>query len=234
MEPLQQTREVLSALRRTSGLDPEGAIRLLADRVVNVVPSCVGVSFTVAEFGLTFTVVASSELAAALDAAQYADSGPCVESAVTSQEVAVPDVLDERRWQTFAAATAAAGVRSSLSVPLVRDDGVLGAVNLYASDPRAFDGKEEALRAILGSGVAQAVTNADLTWRTMADATQAPRILEDHDVVERAVGYLVASQAISVAQARRKLGDAAARGSTDAATAARAILGAHDEPPSEL
>lgn len=45
------------------------------------------VSVTVAEVGLTFILVASAETAAALDAVQYLDGGPCVDAALSRQDL---------------------------------------------------------------------------------------------------------------------------------------------------
>ena len=44
----------------------------------------------------------------------------------------------EEEWRLFASASAAAGVRSTLSFPLLYQDEVVGGVNLYASTTDAF------------------------------------------------------------------------------------------------
>src|SRR3954447_15950930 len=108
----------------------------MARRVRGVVPELVGLSLGVIEDGLTLTLVASVEQLAALDAVQYLDGGPCVAAVDRAEplDVNVGDLLDEQRWQLYARTSAAVGVASSLSLPVMDGDRVLGGVNLYASN----------------------------------------------------------------------------------------------------
>jgi hypothetical protein len=123
MEPIPETVEAID------GLDPsadDGS--LLADLIRSasrgqaVVPDLVGVSIAGFDHGLTFTLVATEEEVAVLDAFQYLAGGPCVEAAHTNQVMAfVPDVFEEERWRFFAEATAACAVRSTLTLPVLND-----------------------------------------------------------------------------------------------------------------
>ena len=122
--------------------------------------------------GLTFTLVATSEQVATIDAAQYLDGGPCVDVANGSDvlDVEIPDLLDEGRWSAFARTSAAHGVRSTLSLPIVRNGQLLGGVNLYAADSHAFEGRHEALAMALGASAVGAVADADLEFTSRARA----------------------------------------------------------------
>ena len=103
-----------------------------------IVPDLVGLSLGLAHEGLTFTFLASSSGVASIDAAQYVDGGPCVEvteGRMDSAEVDMADPLDEEQWRLFSLVSAASGVASSLSLPIYRDDTLVGGVNLYASTP---------------------------------------------------------------------------------------------------
>lgn len=224
MEPLPETVAVLRALDETSERSLLGMVRSLSDSVVAVVPSCVGMSISLIGTGLTFTLAATTEQVAALDAVQYLASGPCVASAETGDEIQLEDVLDEDRWQHFARSAAAHGVRSTLSLPLVTGAGVTGAVNLYAADPRAFVGREAELRRVVGGGDGLGVANADLGFRTRDDARNATRSLDDLDVVEQAVGFVMAEQRVGAEEARRRITDAADRAGVDVPSAARALM----------
>ena len=231
LEPIEATRHVLRALSRTSGHDLERWVRALAREVTALVPSCVGVSITMVEQGLTFTLVASSESAAALDAVQYLQGGPCVDTSFDAASNEVPDALSEERWHHYAMAAAAEGVRSSLSLPVDGDGGALGAVNIYASAPDAFAGSQEAIRALLRSGEGEAVLNADLSFRTRARAEEAPAILAERDRVEQAVGFLAAAHGVDLDHARALLHEAAQRGGVGVTAAARRLLAADDASP---
>lgn len=174
MEPLPETRRVLAVLAEVDGSDLETDLRGVAERIADVVPSCVGVSLTLWGAELTLTFVSPSTRALTLDLAQSSHGGPCLSSAQDGEELSVPDVLDERRWQEYATAAAAEGVRSSLSVPLIDRAGAVSAsLNIYAAQPRAFDGKVEQVRRLAGELAGEATTNADLPFASRRRAQLA-------------------------------------------------------------
>jgi hypothetical protein len=79
----------------------------------------------------------------------------------------------------YTQASAAHGVASSLSLPLLRVGGVVGSVNLYASTPDAFEGHHGDLADAWGSSPAAVVANADLSFATRLEAVEAPQRLVD-------------------------------------------------------
>src|SRR3954447_15551531 len=153
MEPTEETRAAIEQLAGAGG-DTALLDRLLlwARIAESLVPSCVGMSVTVVLDGDPFTLTATAPDLATIDATQYLQGGPCVESALSGDEVAVTDVLDEERWRLFATTAQRYGIRSSLSMPI---GGTAfqppGAVNLYASEPDAFTGREAVLAAVFRS-----------------------------------------------------------------------------------
>jgi GAF domain-containing protein len=226
MEPVPETRAVMGDLAAYGDVDLAERLEQAGRRVSSIVPECVGLSVSHLVDGLTFTLVASSAEIATLDATQYLDGGPCVESGLTAEEVAVDDLgaLDERQWLLYAGTGAAAGVASSLSLPLRRNGTVTGSVNLYASAPNAFEGHHEELAAIFGAWAPGAVTNGDLGFQTRLEAAAAPERSQDLHLLDQAGGLLAASQGIDVATARRRLRDAAARAGITEVQVARAVL----------
>jgi GAF domain-containing protein len=84
------------------------------------------------------------------------------------------DLLDEEQWRLFSQATAAAGVATALSLPIVREGRVLAGINLYAGSEDAFDGHHEELAGLAGGWAAGAVANADLSFSTRLQAAEAP------------------------------------------------------------
>jgi GAF domain-containing protein len=193
--------------------DLAGRLDAVGQVVRGLVPSTIGVSITVVVDGDSFTLTATTETARAADASQYVDeAGPCLDAVSNGAEVNVPDVLDEARWQAFAEGSAAAGIRSSLSLPLRDDTGrVTGGLNIYAADPHAFDRRRDILAGIFGAQVAELVANADLSFRTRDQARELPERLEARRVVDIAVGVLAATWDWTPEQARQRMRDAAAR-----------------------
>ena len=227
MEPIPETVEALGEL--DPSVDPDDLLtRLveLAGRAKDVVPDLVGVSVAQRQHGLTFTLVATAEEVAVLDAVQYVAGGPCVDGARTEgvHEFNDSDVLDEERWRLFSEATAARGVRSTLTLPVDGDGQVTGTVNLYAASSGAFAGRHEELARIFGAWAAGAIANADLSFTTRREARAAPARARDLVVVEVATGLLAADLGIDVEAAGARLREAAAQAGVDPPELAREII----------
>ena len=152
----------------------EPAIGAIVAVAVAIVPDLVGMSFSLVREGMTFTYVATSDDVAGVDATQYLDGGPCVQAVRdgTPLETQI-DLLDERQWQLFAHASAAAGVQSTLSLPITTGARVTGGIHLYGPGPDTFHGGTEKLARALGAWEPGAVHNADLPFRTRQEAAAA-------------------------------------------------------------
>ena len=229
LRPLPETVEAINEL--DVGGEPRDLLAdllRLADRARAIVPDLVGVSIARLEEGITFTLVATPDDIAVLDAVQYAAGGPCVDGAMAEQALDFDhdDVLSEERWQMFAEATSARAVRSTLTLPIAAGKGrpVVGTVNLYAASRRAFAGHHSALAQIFGAWAAAAISNADLSFGTRAEARLAPERIRNQAVVDVAVGILAAQFEVSVEQAEKRLRDAAVRAGTTLTELAREIL----------
>src|SRR4051794_3018224 len=193
----------------------------------DIVPECVGLSLALFEDGLTFTLAASAEDIAGLDAVQYLDGGPCVAAAHDDEtvEANTGDLIDEHRWLLYARASAAAGVAGSLTLPIVRGEQVTGSVNLYASTENAFAGHHQELAAALGASAVHAILNADLSFSTRLAAAEAPKRVVEQNEIDRVLGIIAASRHVDIPAARERLRQAAARAGITEGQAARAIRG---------
>jgi GAF domain-containing protein len=229
MEPIPETIEAVNELDPSAHApDLLASLTRLSTEAKELVPDLVGVSIGVLEEGITFTLAATTEEVAVLDAVQYAAGGPCVDGAETDEvlEFDVNSVLDEDRWQLFAESTAAHTVRATLTLPIVRLGRVEGTVNLYAASRRAFVGHHEALAEIFGAWAAGAVANADLSFATRRAAQAAPDQIRQQNLVDVAIGILAAELEVDVKQAEERLRDAAARAGVTLAQVARDIVDA--------
>jgi GAF domain-containing protein len=227
MDPIPETSEAIEEFGPfVDGEDLLGRLRRMGERVRAVVPSCVGLSLGLREHGVTFTVVASEETIAALDGLQYLDDGPCVAAVREERVIQFPDeqVLGEEAWHLFSRGTAAAAVASTLTLPIVREDEVVGSVNMYAAAEDAFDGKHDAVAAVVGGWAPGAVANADLSFSTRRAAQEAPRLLYEEMRIQVALGILVASLGITVEAARDRLRDAATRAGITETAMAKAVI----------
>jgi GAF domain-containing protein len=225
VEPVPGTREALKDLMSAGDIELAAALLEMGRLAQEIVPECVGLSLGQNDDGIVFTLVASSLDVAAIDAAQYLDGGPCLVASTEGKTLdADPDdPLDEERWAMYARASAAAGVASSLSLPLMHRGRAVGGVNLYASTPDAFDGHHEELAAALDASAKDAVTNADLSFRTRLEAARAPALLADNHDIDVAISLISESQGVDAVTAHERLSTAAARAGITEAQAARAV-----------
>jgi len=101
------------------------------------------------------TVAASSDLAVAVDQAQYVDdAGPCLEALAGGRPVTVPDIAATMVWPGFREVAAGLGLRASLSLPLFAAQGdPVAALNLYSRDPARMRSLSAAVQAVYEGGV---------------------------------------------------------------------------------
>lgn len=187
MRPVPETTAALAELGTFDFQNQALSVRLrqVGQDVAALVPECVGLSLTLRELEVTFTLVAGELDTAVLDAVQYLDGGPCVEAILSGTPVTTSDdVLDEHRWRLFSAARATKGVASTLSLPIVDASGgaadglVIGGFNLYGATSTCFDEHHDQLARILGAWAGGATTNADLSFGTREIARRAPAVLQ--------------------------------------------------------
>lgn len=231
MEPITETVEALGEL--DPYLDDGTLLDQLqrsADLAQGLAPDLVGLSIAAHEHGITFTLVATDDEIAALDGVQYLACGPCVDAMDGGQGLATTsdDLFNEPRWSAFAQATAAAGVRSTLTFPILDGGRVTGTVNLYGRSQNTFDGKHGLLATVFSAWAPGAVTNADLSFSTRHVAEQAPAQLRDDALIAAATGILAASREVPVDIAREQLEDSAARAGVPVGRLARIIVELHN------
>jgi transcriptional regulator with GAF, ATPase, and Fis domain len=227
VEPIPETLEALKELTKYGDTEVATELHTMGRRVQKLIPEIVGLSLTLIDDGLTFTLVSSNENIAGLDAVQYLDGGPCI--AAVQEQRTIPwkesDPLDENQWQVFARSVAAAGVASTLSLPIMPNERVVGSVNLYASTRDAFAGHHEELARLCGAWAPGVVSNADLSFDTRLAAAEAPERLRGQDTVDQALGIISTAQHIDITAAIDRLRVAAARAGISETQAAAAIIG---------
>ena len=233
MEPIPETLAALDEL--DVDVDDTALTRNLvttAEQAREVVPGLVGVSVALRQLDVTFTLVATDEEIATLDAVQYVSSGPCVDAIDLGHGIATSPggLLDESQWRDFARASAAAGVHSTLTLPVVGPEGdVVATVNLYGSSTDTFEGSHQELADVFGAWAPGAVTNADLSFSTRRAAEEAPDRLEHLALLDTATGIIAAVREIPVTEARWQIEDAARRAGVPVTRLARVIVGLHDD-----
>lgn len=236
MDPIRETEQAMGDLEHVTG--ETGLLEALSERAHRareLVPDLIGVSVARVQEGLTFTLVASDEDIAVLDALQYVGGGPCVEGAASGevQETrppGAPGPLDEEAWRMFSSGSAAHGVRSTLTLPILASSGeAVGSVNLYAGTARAFEDVRPQLAVVFGAWAAGAVANADLSFGTRLEAQAAPGRVRDRSTIAEAVDIIAREQGIDAESAERRLRTAAAQADLDLVELACHVIELEDD-----
>ena len=176
-------------------MDLDAVLGRVAELARQTLPGTAGASVTLVESGRAFTAAFAGQTALDLDETQYQDGfGPCLEIAQSAGTVTVPDMAAETRWPAFARHALSAGVRSSLSVALPLQEAVLGALNMYASQPAIFDQDAIEMARTFAGYAAVAIANARLYQSAATLAENMRRAMETRAVIEQAKGILVAQQ----------------------------------------
>lgn len=157
-----QMKDGFGSARALDWLTESEAAGRLLDHIVNLacseVAGCTGAGLSLLRDGDTVTTAAATgEPARVLDGAQYrAGDGPCLQAIRSRAPVLVEDLASDPRWPAVSTEAQGVGLRSVLSLPLIADWQLYGAVNLYAPAAGVFDAAAyEPGLAIADQGAAQ-------------------------------------------------------------------------------
>ncbi|MCW2844134.1 MAG: hypothetical protein JWN22_2050 [Nocardioides sp.] len=222
MEPIPETVRAIEELGPfVNGGELLEELSEMGRRVSTLVPDCVGLSFVSADHGVTFTLLASDQQLAVLDALQHE---PDRDAESRSELPLGDDLLDEEAWRLLALSSAARCVLSTLTLPMADGARHSGAVSLYGGSRQAFVGHHRHLAEILGAWAPGAVTNADLSFSTLREAEQAPRWLQRASTIDQAALMVAAVHAVGVDTARARIHEAAVRAGITEEQLAEAVI----------
>ncbi len=238
VEPTPATSQSLDRLEQRGYPELRRQLREHTQALARLVPTVAGLSVCKMVEHRLVTLVATTTEAQHLDAMQYLDGGPCATAVDRAEPVELDDIddevgspLSEQAWSLFARASAAVGVRASLSLPLLDDTGeVVGSVNIYASQPGAFAGVVAEVADLVGAWAPGAVGDADLSFDARARAVTTSRALAVQDAsIVRAIRIIAHVTGLDEPRARQSLIETAARAGEGPAEIARGILLFHEE-----
>jgi GAF domain-containing protein len=198
--------EALERLGRLSlrELSMDSLLQTVADLTKSVMPGNPEASVCILVRDRPTTVVSTGDLATDLDERQYERGhGPCLNAARTGTLTLIPDTRTEARWPDYTPRAVEHGNLSSLSVPLAidPDEQVVGALNIYARRPDAFDEASQTVATRFAPYAAVAAGNlyAYQSARDMADNLQAA--LESRAIIDQAKGILMERHKLTADQA---------------------------------
>lgn len=165
----------------------EPVAQQVVDYAVSEIPGAQYAGITVATSRREVeTPAATHEYPALLDAYQQKhQQGPCLSAAWHEHTVRVENLETDDRWPDYRRdALNGTPIRSILSFRLFTSEQTIGALNVYADDPRAFDDESEDIGYALA-------THAALAWDTERRVGQFRSALASRDVIGQAKGMLM-------------------------------------------
>jgi hypothetical protein len=222
MDAIHDTTTALLDL--TESLTPEesteGLLERVAARVLQLVRGADAITVTLSTDGRARTVSATDPVLVALDDVQYrAGDGPCLHALRTRTAVRADLELARHRWPAFADTATAFDVATVLSCPLflpaddviahrqAHDRRLSGALNIWSTDPAAFDPVEVALTAMFTSAVSAVILTAARWAQARSHAEHLGNALHSRDVIATAKGIVMARRHLSAEEAFAWLAD---------------------------
>jgi GAF domain-containing protein len=180
---------------RLAETDLKGVLDEVARLAKRTIPGAGEVSVTLVDERDAYTAAYTGQLALDLDELQYGKGyGPCLDASVTGAALSLRDMDAEERWPDWAARAAATGARSSLSIGLPLHEQITGALNVYATEPEAFDDDAIILGQTFAGYAAVALTNAHLYDAQTNLAQQMQTAMQNRAVIEQAKGIIMGSR----------------------------------------
>jgi GAF domain-containing protein len=150
------------------------------------------VSVTIVDRGKPATVASTGSLATDLDERQYDRGyGPCLDCIAGGEPLLVKNMDTERRWADWAKSASSAGAGSSLSIPVPIQREVSAALNIYSTDPDAFDRDTVELATTFAAYAGVALANMHLYQAQGQVAEHLQQAMQSRATIEQAKGILM-------------------------------------------
>ena len=142
-----------------------------------------------------------------IDTVQYEElkEGPCITCTESRRPTVSGSLGSDGRWPHFGGRVARMGVHSVLSLPLIVDDRVVGAINAYARSRDAFAEHAVTLGSQFAGPAAVSVYNAQLLATARFRAEQLQRALGSRPLIDQAIGILRSRSGVSEEEAFARL-----------------------------
>ena len=173
----------------------EDFVQELAVQAAQLIADSLSCGITLRRGSQHDTVACSDELAGRVNGLQYSlGEGPCLTALADGRPAHSADLTAEPRWPRFAAAAVASGIQSALSLPLIAQEQVIGALNLYARGPGAFGETPVRLAEKFAENAAGALALGQrlVSYASLTDQLRAS--LASRAVIDQAVGIIMGQE----------------------------------------
>jgi GAF domain-containing protein len=189
--------DIVRSLHDRSEADSDTVIAELAEHAAVEIPGARYAGVTVTTNNNTVhTPAASHRYAIILDSIQQRhQQGPCLTSAWERKTIHIADLENDFRWPAYQrAALAETPIRSIMAFQLFIAKQSMGALNVYAEQPNAFDDESEEVGLIFA-------THSALAWNSARRDEQFRQALASRDMIGQAKGMIMERYGIGALQA---------------------------------
>lgn len=203
--------------------DMDKVFAAIVQAALDVIDPCEHAGIDLVEKSTITPVQESSDIAEGIDNLQNeVDEGPCFSAIREHDTFYSQDLAEETRWPKFSSrAHEEFGVRSMLGFRLYTEKDTTGALNMYSSQPHAFDDDAIAIGSVLAA-------HAGVAMATAQERKQLMEAIESRDLIGRAKGMLMARSDVSDDEAFAILRSASQRMNIKLGDVAEQIVTAND------
>jgi len=184
-------------------------LHVLTDRSVQLLDVSAAGLLLADQRGELRVAAASSEAAGMIELFQIQnDQGPCLDCFRTGQPVTAADLAGpDQRWPRFAAAATRAGFGTIHALPMRLRDQVIGALNLFRTEPGPFEAADLRIAQALADVATIGLLHERNVRRRDTVAEQLQAALNSRVVIEQAKGKLAERLGIDMDRAFNMLRD---------------------------
>ncbi|WP_129339380.1 ANTAR domain-containing protein [Cellulomonas endophytica] len=178
-----ETSELQVLLQRTAAV------------VAAAVPAADAVSVNLGSAAAPTAMAATGTLASAGDGLQVrVGEGPCVTASEAQETALSPDVRADGRWPRLARAADGGEVAALVAAPVVGEQGLVGAVNLYARGVDAFSPDDVEAAEVLATAAGGVLAEHEQRERLRELAAQLHQGLASRATIDVAKGIVLAQR----------------------------------------
>jgi GAF domain-containing protein len=189
-DPIDTFAELARSLAEQDSL--EDILQCIVEMAVPTVPgaACAGVSHVTAGKQVE-TVAATEEVCRLVDQVQYETAeGPCLDAIWEQETVKIDDLAGTDRWPRFSEGALEIGIRSVLAFRLFVQEDRMGALNLYAREPKSFTDASVHLGQVFAA-------HAAVAWDHAREADGLKAAVATRALIGQAQGLLMAQYKIT-------------------------------------
>jgi GAF domain-containing protein len=202
-------------------------LRHVAGEAAGRLPAADGVLVAARRHDDSRELVATTDLAAAVDELQLGlREGPVLDAVASRGVVVSPDLARDDRWPRLAGSLGTSGLHSALCVALTADDVPLGTVSVYAREPDAFDERARELAVRLATSAGSTVGDVLVLDRLRRLTLQLHLEGSDSTAVDEAIAVLMEENGVGTDEAIAVLQMLGRTEHEDLVVVARAIVAA--------